>query len=93
MTRCSAMRCTRAAKSSGVPPANFKVERRCAAEWGEVVRPDGFGALRRAGTVVEFFVEYDAGTETLDRVAAKLGAMVSEPVRTGREPVLEDTMH
>jgi hypothetical protein len=26
-------------------------------------------------------------------VVAKLGAMVKEPVRTGREAVLEDTLH
>jgi hypothetical protein len=26
-------------------------------------------------------------------VVAKLSAMVSEPVRTGRAPVLEDTLH
>jgi hypothetical protein len=47
-------------------------ERRCTERWGEVVRPDGFGALRSEGQVVEFFVEYDGGTETLARLAGKL---------------------
>ena len=48
-------------------------ERRCAAEWGEFVRPDAYGAWEEAGSRAEFFVEHDAGTETLSRVAAKLG--------------------
>ncbi|HVA02159.1 MAG TPA: replication-relaxation family protein [Acidimicrobiales bacterium] len=52
--------------------AEWWSERRCAAEWGEVVRPDGFGVLRHGNTAVEFFVEYDRGTETLARLAAKL---------------------
>lgn len=67
---CALVRWVR--REPGVELAEWWSERRCAAEWGDVVRPDGFGALRLGGTVVEFFVEYDAGTETLDRVAAKL---------------------
>jgi hypothetical protein len=47
-------------------------ERRCVTEWGEVVRPDGFGVLRQQDTVVEFFVEVDRGTETLGRLVDKL---------------------
>lgn len=47
-------------------------ERRCAAEWGEFVRPDAYGVWEEAGSRVEFFVEHDTGTETLSRVAAKL---------------------
>ncbi len=47
-------------------------ERRCAAEWGELVRPDAYGVWEEAGRRVEFFLEHDTGTETLSRVAAKL---------------------
>lgn len=47
-------------------------EQRCAAEWGEVVRPDGFGRWAEGGIEVGFFVEFDRGTERLGRLAAKL---------------------
>jgi hypothetical protein len=61
-------------------------ERRCAAAWGDLVRPDAAAtwqtpspaAGRAAGGAagvrsLGFAVEYDTGTETLARVAAKLG--------------------
>lgn len=47
-------------------------ERRCAREWGEVVRPDGYGIWSEPGTTLPFLLEYDNGTEPLDRLAAKL---------------------
>jgi hypothetical protein len=47
-------------------------EQRCAAEWGEVVRPDGFGRWAEQGVEIRFFVEFDCGTERLLRLAAKL---------------------
>lgn len=47
-------------------------ERRCEAWCGDLVRPDGCGAWREAGGLVEFFAEYDRGTEPLDRLKAKL---------------------
>jgi Replication-relaxation len=47
-------------------------ERRCAQRWGRLVRPDGFGRWAEAGRTVEFFLEWDAGTETLAKVAGKL---------------------
>ena len=48
-------------------------ERRCAREWGEVVRPDGYGIWTERNTSLAFLVEYDNGTERLDRLAGKLG--------------------
>ena len=64
-------------------------ERRCAAEWGEFVRPDGFGAWREGGHRVEFFAEYDTGTEPLRRLAAKLPGYADLAVAEGRAvPVL-----
>jgi len=81
--------------------AEWWSERRCAAEWGELVRPDAFGAYEEGSARVEFFVEYDTGTETLARVAAKLAGYrdlveaedIARPVlflvaRPGREPGL-----
>jgi hypothetical protein len=49
-------------------------ERRCKDQWGHVVRPDGFGRWREGDRQVAFFLEYDRGTEPLDRLAAKLYA-------------------
>jgi len=63
--------------------AEWWPERRCASEWGQVVRPDGFGVLRRGPAAVEFFIEYDAGAETLARLAAKLESY-AELVRATR---------
>ena len=47
-------------------------ERRCAREWGEVVRPDGYGVWSEADTALPFLLEYDNGTERLERLARKL---------------------
>ncbi len=52
--------------------ARWWSERRCAAEWGEFVRPDGHGIWVEDGAEVGFFLEYDRGTEPLDRLVAKL---------------------
>jgi hypothetical protein len=74
-------------------------ERRCAAEWGEFVRPDAYGIWEEDGQRVEFFLEYDTGSEPLSRVAGKLAGYrdlaeadgASRPVlfwlaQLGREP-------
>jgi hypothetical protein len=50
----------------------WRSERQCAAEWGDLVRPDGFGEWAEGGNDVRFFVEWDMGTERLDRLAGKL---------------------
>ncbi|MDA8291182.1 MAG: replication-relaxation family protein [Actinomycetota bacterium] len=47
-------------------------ERRCRARFGEVVRPDGYGVWRAHGSECAFFLEYDRGTETHERLAGKL---------------------
>jgi hypothetical protein len=66
--------------------AEWWPERRCVAEWGQVVRPDGFGVVRRGEALVEFFVEYDAGTETLARLAGKLDGYADLVRATGWSP-------
>lgn len=47
-------------------------ERRCTQRWGRLVRPDGFGRWAEGRHTVEFFLEWDAGTETVAKVAGKL---------------------
>lgn len=47
-------------------------QRRCAHTWGDLARPDAYGHWREHGTGLDFFLEYDTGTEPLRRVAAKL---------------------
>ena len=47
--------------------------RRCAAEWGQVVNPDGYGVwTATSGRRLPFLLEHDMGTERLARLAAKL---------------------
>jgi Replication-relaxation len=51
-------------------------ERRCAALWGDLARPDAYGRWREPApggvAETEFFLEYDTGTEDLPRLVAKL---------------------
>jgi hypothetical protein len=68
-------------------------ERRCAALWGDLARPDGYGQWTEhtptgpAGT--DFFLEYDTGSENLTRVTAKLAGYRDLAARTGiTTPVL-----
>lgn len=52
--------------------AEWWSERRCAAEFGGIVRPDGYGEWACGGHVTAFCAEFDNGTETGARVAGKL---------------------
>ncbi len=61
-------------RSQGAQLAAWWSERACAHRWGQVVRPDGYGRWRQGNREVDFFLEYDRGTEPLDRLAAKLHA-------------------
>ncbi|MEU7691069.1 replication-relaxation family protein [Microbispora hainanensis] len=47
-------------------------EDRCATIWGDTVRPDAYGRWRQGEHTVDFFLEYDTGSEPLDRVVRKL---------------------
>jgi hypothetical protein len=58
-------------------------ERRCAREWGEVVRPDGYGIWSEAGTALPFLLEYDNGTERIERLAGKLDGYASLAAAAG----------
>ena len=69
-------------------------ERRCAASWGDLARPDGYGRWPsstpgRAAVTADFFLEYDTGTENLPRLVAKLTGYRDLAARTGiTTPVL-----
>jgi hypothetical protein len=69
--------------------------RRCAATWGGHARPDGYGRWTEQSSgqptaaTVDFFLEYDTGTEPLRRVVAKLAGYAALAARTGiTTPVL-----
>jgi hypothetical protein len=69
-------------------------ERRCAAIWGDLARPDGYGRWHEpapggATASADFFAEYDTGSENLDRLIAKLAGYAALAARTGiATPVL-----
>jgi hypothetical protein len=57
------------------PDANLREwwsERHCAKAMAKLVYPDAYGVWEENGSKVEFMLEYDRGTESLDRLAAKL---------------------
>ncbi len=89
----------------GAEVGSWWSERRCAAEWGELVRPDAYGIWEEIGRRVEFFLEHDTGSESLSRVAGKLAGYrdlaeadgAARPVlfwlaQPGREPGLRKAL-
>ena len=82
-----------ARRTPGAQLTEWWPERRCAAQWGTLVRPDGYGRWREPGPAgameVDFFVEYDRGSETTARVADKLAGYAELATATGiATPVL-----
>jgi hypothetical protein len=69
-------------------------ETRCARHYGDLVRPDAYARWHHhqptgTGVDVEWFLEYDQGTETLARLAAKLDGYHRLAASTGiTTPVL-----
>lgn len=63
--------------------AEWWSERRCAATWGHIVRPDGYGRWRDHNREVDFLLEYDRGTETLARLVDKLDGYADLQAATG----------
>jgi len=47
-------------------------EARCAKHFGDLVKPDAYGRWTAHGRSIEFFLEFDFGTETLSKLAGKL---------------------
>ena len=58
--------------------------RRCAAEYGQHVRPDGHGIWASRTHQTPFLLEYDNGTERLARLAAKLDGYANLADAAGR---------
>ncbi len=58
-------------------------ERRCARLFGDMVRPDAYGRWRKDGHEVEWFLEFDFGTENLAVLASKLDGYRQLAVHTG----------
>lgn len=58
-------------------------ETRCARHFGDLVKPDAYGRWTRHGQTVEFFLEYDFGTENLTTLAAKLAGYAALAEATG----------
>ncbi|MCP2337486.1 replication-relaxation family protein [Actinomadura rupiterrae] len=64
-------------------------ERSCAKLWGRHVRPDAYARWIQDSDTLDFFLEYDTGTETLDKVARKLNGYADLARATGiTTPVL-----
>ncbi|CRK57610.1 FIG00663095: hypothetical protein [Alloactinosynnema sp. L-07] len=64
-------------------------EYRCAKHFGDLTRPDAYGRWTTAGQEVEFFLEYDFGTEVLGKLAGKLAGYAALAAATGiTTPVL-----
>ena len=63
--------------------------RRCAAAWGAIVRPDGYGVWTQGGRRTAFLLEHDTGSETTGRLAEKLDRYARLFAATGQTiPVL-----
>ncbi|MFI5589386.1 replication-relaxation family protein [Amycolatopsis sp. NPDC051758] len=67
---------TRHAPSAGEAMAVWWSESRCARHFGDLVIPDGYGRWRaghgKAARELEWFLEFDTGTESLTKVGRKL---------------------
>ncbi|MFG1667616.1 replication-relaxation family protein [Streptomyces sp. Y7] len=67
-------------------------ETRCAKHFGDIVRPDAYGLWHASGsprTALEWFLEFDFGTERPDRLGRKLAAYAKLATSTGiTTPVL-----
>ncbi|MFF4349983.1 replication-relaxation family protein [Streptomyces sp. NPDC001530] len=67
-------------------------EARCAKHFGDIVRPDAYGLWHENGsapTALEWFLEFDFGTERPDRLGRKLAAYAKLATTTGiTTPVL-----
>jgi protein involved in plasmid replication-relaxation len=67
----SLVRCSRQPDATGTLTAWWSATR-CGRHWGDIVTPDGYGRWHEAGRDIEWFMEFDFGTEQLSRLANKI---------------------
>ena len=58
-------------------------ETRCARHFGDLIKPDGYGRWRHGDRQIEWFLEYDFGTEVLAKLAGKLAGYAALAQATG----------
>ena len=58
-------------------------ETRCARHFGDLVKPDGYGRWQHGNQSIEWFLEYDFGTEPLNKLAGKLAGYAALAQATG----------
>jgi hypothetical protein len=58
-------------------------ETRCGRHFGDLITPDAFGRFTAGGREIEFFLEYDFGTEVLAKLAGKLTGYAALAQATG----------
>lgn len=58
-------------------------ETRCARHFGDLIKPDAYGRWTSVGVEIEFFLEYDLGTEVLGKLAGKLAGYAALAESTG----------
>ncbi|KOX19279.1 hypothetical protein ADK67_33845 [Saccharothrix sp. NRRL B-16348] len=58
-------------------------EARCARHFGDLIKPDAYGRWTTHGTEIEFFLEYDFGTEVLAKLTGKLAGYAALAHATG----------
>ncbi|ALG14634.1 replication-relaxation family protein [Kibdelosporangium phytohabitans] len=58
-------------------------EARCARHFGDLIKPDAYGRWTTDGRDIEFFLEYDFGTEALAKLAGKLAGYAALAAATG----------
>lgn len=64
-------------------------EARCARHFGDLIQPDAYGRWHHGERTIEFFLEYDFGTEVLAKLAGKLTGYAALAQATGiTTPVL-----
>jgi hypothetical protein len=58
-------------------------EARCARHFGDLIKPDAYGRWTGQGQTLEFFLEYDFGTEVLGKLTGKLAGYAALAEATG----------
>jgi hypothetical protein len=58
-------------------------EARCARHFGDLIKPDAYGRFSAHDQTVEFFLEYDFGTEVLGKLTGKLTGYAALAEATG----------